>query len=237
MTKKRKIAILIPAYNEEKYLKDVIRGCLKYKLDIIIIDDGSLDKTSQLVKNIQKKVDNLIFIQHSINKGKGAALKTGFAYVIKHNYQGIITLDADGQHKTEEIKKFLDYLKRKKVDLIIGDRLSDTQNMPFVRLATNVITSKIISFLAGQKVNDVQSGFRFISSRLLKNVKLGTNNFDTEPEIILKASWKKYLIKNIPITTVYHQQFVSQVDPLTDTIKFFKLVGKSLFWKYQIKNR
>jgi len=238
MIKKEKIAILIPAYNEEKQIKKVIKGCLAYKLDIIVIDDGSPDKTGNIVKALQKKVKNQItLIQHLINKGKGEALKNGFSYAVKKGYQGVITLDADGQHKTKEIKDFLNYLKKEKVDLIIGNRLNNTQNMPFVRLATNVITSKIISLLAGQKIDDVQSGFRFISHQLLKNVELKTKNFDTEPEIILKASWAGYTIRNIPITTIYHQQFVSQVNPLTDTIKFFKLVGKSIAWKGQLKSK
>lgn len=237
MSKKEKVAILIPAYNEEKHLGKVLADCLACNLDIIVIDDGSQDKTSQVVKKIQKKTGKqIILIKNHLNQGKGAALKTGFQYAIKNHYQGIITLDADGQHKIEEIKLFLKTLKQQSVDLIIGSRLDNTQNMPFVRLTTNVITSKIISALAGQKVDDVQSGFRFISSRLLKNVELKTKNFDTEPEIILKASWLNYPIKNIPITTIYHQQFVSRVNPLTDTIKFFKLIGKSFIWRSRLRS-
>ena len=238
MSKKEKIAILIPAYNEEKHLGKVLNDCLAYNLDVIVVDDGSQDKTSQVVKKIQKKVGKqIILIKHHLNQGKGSALKTGFQYVLENHYQGVITLDADGQHKVKEIELFLKNLKQQPVDLIVGNRLDNTQNMPFVRLATNVITSKIISVLAGQKVDDVQSGFRFISCQLLKNVELKTKNFDTEPEIILKASWLQYPIKNIPITTIYHQQFISQVNPLTDTIKFFKLIGKSFIWRYQLRSK
>lgn len=230
------IAILIPAYNEEKYIGAVIKGCLGYNLDIIVVDDGSVDNTIKIIESI-KAPENLkiIPIKHIVNKGKGQSLKTGFSHIIKNNYSGVITIDADGQHDTREIENFLKVIEKEKPDLIIGNRLDNTKNMPFVRLATNVFTSWIISNIAGRKINDVQSGFRYISARVLKNIKLETRNFDTEPEIVIKASWLGYNIKNIPISTIYHKDFVSYVNPITDTIKFFKLVFNSLKWKRKFK--
>jgi len=230
------IAILIPAYNEEKYIGAVIKGCLGYNLDIIVVDDGSVDNTIKIIESI-KAPENLkiIPIKHIVNKGKGQSLKTGFSHIIKNNYSGVITIDADGQHDTREIENFLKVIEKEKPDLVIGNRLDNTKNMPFVRLATNVFTSWIISNIAGRKINDVQSGFRYISARVLKNIKLETRNFDTEPEIVIKASWLGYNIKNIPISTIYHKDFVSYVNPITDTIKFFKLVFNSLKWKRRFK--
>jgi len=173
----------------------------------------------------------LILLQHTRNRGKGAALDTGFKYAVKKGYQGVITLDADGQHDTKEIKKFLQMVDKEKPDLIIGSRFQNHQGMPFIRLATNYTTSWIISWLAGQKVEDVQSGFRYISNKVIKNIELKTKHFETEPELILKAAWLNYSIKNIPINTIYHQDFVSEVNKFTDTLKFFKLVFKSLVWR------
>ena len=230
-----RIAILIPAYNEEKYIKGVIEDCLKYRLDIIIVDDGSTDNTLEAVKSIPvPKNFKIIPLRHAVNKGKGQSLKTGFSYIIKNNYTGVITIDADGQHKTSEIKNFLKVIEKENPDLIIGDRLGNTKNMPFIRLATNVFTSWVISNIAGIRVSDVQSGFRYISTKALKNIKLETKNFDTEPEIIIKASWLGYNIKNIPISTIYHKNFVSKVNPFKDTIKFFKLVFNSFRWKRRL---
>ena len=232
------IAILIPAYNEEKYIEAVIKGCFGYNLDIIIVDDGSTDNTIKIIESI-KTPENLkiIPIRHIVNKGKGQSLKTGFDHIIRNNYSGVITIDADGQHDTREIKNFLEVIEKEKPDLIIGNRLDNTKNMPFIRLATNVFTSWIISNIAGRKISDVQSGFRYISTRVLKNIKLETRNFDTEPEIVIKASWLGYNIKNIPITTIYHKDFVSHVNPVTDTIKFFKLVFNSLKWKRKFRKK
>jgi hypothetical protein len=109
--------------------------------------------------------------------------------------------------------------------------------MPFIRLATNVITSWIISVIAGKKVRDVQSGFRYIKTEILKNINLETGNFETEPELIIKSSWAGYNIKNIPITTIYHKNFISHVNPVSDTIKFFKLVFNSMRWKRKLSKK
>ncbi len=233
------ITILIPAYNEEKYIKKVINGCSKYGIDIIVVDDGSTDNTLKVIKSIPAPENlRIISLEHKINKGKGESLKTGFNYIIKNNYPGVITLDADGQHSTEEIKNFLKIIKNEKPDLIIGNRLGNTAHMPFIRLATNVITSRIISAIAGKKVSDVQSGFRYIRTEVLKNINLETGNFDTEPELIIKSIWSGYSVKNIPISTIYHKNFISHVNPVSDTIKFFKLVFNSIRWKRKFfKNR
>jgi len=228
----KRIALLIPAYNEEKYIRRVIKNCAIYSLKMIIVNDGSFDQTAMVVKNLKEsKKYPLVLLEHDKNKGKGAALETGFKYIVKKGYQGVITLDADGQHDTKEIKKFLQMVDKEKPDLIIGSRFQNHQGMPFIRLATNYTTSWIISWLAGQKVEDVQSGFRYISNKVIKNIELKTKHFETEPELILKAAWLNYSIKNIPINTIYHQDFVSEVNKFTDTLKFFKLVFKSLVWR------
>ena len=103
--------------------------------------------------------------------------------------------------------------------------------MPLIRLLTNVFTSWVISKIAGRRISDVQSGYRYINNKALRTIKLETRNFDTEAEILIRASWFDYNIKNIPIKTIYLENTVSHVNPITDTIKFFKLVFKSLAWK------
>jgi 5,10-methenyltetrahydrofolate synthetase len=233
---KTKIAILIPAYNEGKYIKDVLSECLHYGLDLVIIDDGSSDNTVEIIEKFPESFEpKIILIKHVVNKGKGEALKTGFDFAVKNNYSGIITIDADGQHKISEIGDFIKMAENENPDIIVGSRFKDTKGMPFVRLATNIFTSWLISVIAGKKIDDVQSGFRYIGQRALKNINLETKNFDTEPEMLLKASWLNYTIKNIPISTIYHKDFVSHVNPIKDTIKFFKLVLRSLKWKKSFK--
>jgi glycosyltransferase involved in cell wall biosynthesis len=164
-----KIALLIPAYNEEKYIEGVIKNSSKYGMDIIIIDDGSIDSTASTVESlIPAYSPHLKLIRHSKNLGKGQALITGFDYIKDNNYAGVITLDADGQHDTKEIINFLEVIKKEDPDLIIGDRLGNTAGMPFIRLGTNVFSSWIISRIAGKKVSDVQSGYRYLRTTALK---------------------------------------------------------------------
>lgn len=236
MTEKEKIALLIPAYNEEKYIRGVIKDCSLYNLDIIIIDDGSADSTAEKVRSLIPGSGNkLKLIVHSENRGKGQALITGFNHIVKSGYKGVITLDADGQHDTKEIADFLEIVKKEDPDIVIGNRLGDTRGMPFIRLATNVFTSWVIARIAEKKVSDVQSGYRYLKSSALKKIKLTTSNFDTEPEIIMRAGWHNMKILNIPIKTIYHENFISYVNPFKDTIKFFILVFNSLRWKREFK--
>jgi glycosyltransferase involved in cell wall biosynthesis len=236
MNNKKKIALLIPAYNEEKYIQGVIESCSSYAMDIIIVDDGSSDSTAEKVRSsIPLSGNSMKLIVHPENMGKGRALITGFEYIIDNNYTGVITLDADGQHNTGEIKDFLKIVRDEDPDLVIGDRLGNTRGMPFIRLATNVFTSWIISRIAGKKVSDVQSGYRYLKSSALRRIKLRTGNFDTEPEIIMRAGWHNMKILNIPIKTIYHDDFISYVNPVKDTIKFFRLVFNSLKWKREFR--
>jgi len=228
-----KVAILIPSYNECKYIGGVIKKCLKYDLDIIVIDDGSTDNTADVLKELKTAyADKLTVIKHRTNQGKGEALKTGFDHIVNNNYYGAITIDADGQHDVDEIQNFLNEIEKTDPDLIVGSRFNDTKGMPFVRRFVNYFTSWIISGIAGKKIADVQSGYRFLNHKVLRNIKLETKNFDTEPEILLKAGWLNYHIKNIPIRTIYNlDEFKSHVNPVKDTIKFFKLVFRSFVWK------
>ncbi len=199
-TEEIKLALLIPAYNEEKYIEGVIENSSKYEMDMIIIDDGSIDSTASIVESlIPAYSPYLKLIRHAGNLGKGQALITGFDYIKENNYSGVITLDADGQHDTREIINFLELIKKEDPDLIIGDRLDNTAGMPFIRLATNIFTSWVISKIAGKKVSDVQSGYRYLKTKSLKKIKLKTKNFDTEPEIIFRAGWHDMKILNISI--------------------------------------
>lgn len=236
-TDKSKIAILIPSFNEEKYIKSVIEKCSVYNLDIIVVNDGSTDNTLKVLEQLAPESNmRLMVLNHEVNKGKGEALKTGFDFACKNNYYGVITIDADGQHSIDEIKDFISEVNSNDPDIIVGSRFKNTKGMPFIRLAVNFLTSWIISLIALKKIDDVQSGFRFIKHNVMKTVRLQTSNFDTEPELLIKASWYKFKITNIPIKTIYNlNEFKSHINPGKDSLKFFKLVFKSIAWRFKFK--
>jgi glycosyltransferase involved in cell wall biosynthesis len=227
------IAILIPSYNEGNRIGNVIKNCMNLNLDIIVVNDGSNDNTSEVLQEFGSLANGrIVILTHPVNKGKGVALITGFDYIIEKGYMGAITIDADGQHDVLEINDFLEEIKKNDPDIIVGSRFGNTKGMPFIRRFVNYFTSWIISSIAGKKIEDVQSGYRFLKTAVLENIKLETKNFDTEPELLLKAGWLDFKITNIPIRTIYFlDDFKSHVNPVKDTIKFFKLVCKSIRWK------
>jgi len=222
----KKILILIPAFNAEKTISSLIDQISAFipGKDILVIDDGSTDRTYQLAKESGANC-----IQHKKNKGKGEALKTGFEYAIKEGYSGVITLDADLQHDPKFIPEFIRVAEAGLSDILVGTRHIELKTMPFPRWLTNNVTSIIVSILGDTKVRDSQSGYRYISTDVLKAVKLSTRKYELESEILIKAGRKGFKIAPVPISTIYHGS-KSFINPLVDTGRFIKLMWKSIFW-------
>ena len=192
--------------------------------DVIVVDDGSKDNTAQIAQNA-----GAIVLIHEVNKGKGAALKTGFQYVIDHGYDAVITMDSDGQHDPNDIPGFLNALDKIGSGIIIGTRMNDISTMPMIRKCTNKLTSFASSLMARQKIEDSQSGFRLITTDVLRKVKLETDRFETETEILIKASKSGFRIISVPIKTIYGEE-KSKIRPIRDTNRFLKLLFRSLRW-------
>ena len=214
-----KTLAIIPAYQTADYLKDVIVNTKKYLPDVLIVDDGSGGSIRQVAE------DNGAIVEcHIINRGKGAALKTGFKYAIEHDYDAVITLDSDGQHDPRYIPDFLTAYERYRADLIIGSRASQNTDMPFDRRCSNFLTSHFLSLMLGQKIEDSQSGFRLISVPLLKAVKLKSDRFQLETEIIIKAVKAGFKIGFVPIKVVYGKNFPSSINRWLDTCRWLEMV-------------
>jgi len=219
-----RVAILIPAYNEEKKIRDTIRSLDWLKKDIIVVDDGSKDKTFDIAKE-----EGVTALRHKRNYGKGKAHRTGFAYVLQNNYDYVITMDADGQHNPNEIPDFINAVQKGNGDIIIGTRKPSIKNMPPIRLMINLLTSLVVSLQCKNRVRDSQSGYRIIKREILERVPLKTNNFQTESEILINAGRRGYKIGAIPIKIIYRGDERSKVNPVIDTIRFIK-VALWRFW-------
>lgn len=218
------ICVLIPGYNEAKTIGQIVSKARKIISNIIVVDDGSTDNTSQIAKDA-----GAIVIRHEVNKGKGAALRTGFQYALEHDFQAVITMDSDGQHDVNDIPNFLNALYEKKADIVIGSRMKDISTMPAIRKITNKLTSFIGSLLMHQRVDDSQSGFRLITSDVLRSITLETDRYEMESEILIKASRAGFRITSVPIKTIYGQE-KSKINPIIDTYRFIRLVFRSLHW-------
>src|SRR5207245_9004247 len=161
---------------------DVVRAWREISNNIVVINDGSKDGTASAATIAGAEV-----VSHPQNRGKGAALKTGFAWALQRGYDAVITLDADGQHLPREIPKFLRSREETKADLIIGGRAHLFGEMLPRRRLANRFSAWSIAKASKTGITDSQSGFRLYSANLLRNVRLRTEGFDLDSELIVRA--------------------------------------------------
>jgi glycosyltransferase involved in cell wall biosynthesis len=221
-----KILIIIPAFNEGENLGKLLRkvSSVTSLKDVLVVDDGSLDETSIIAKRLGSQV-----LTFRNNQGKGLALRAGFDLAVKNWYDAVITMDADGQHDPREIPKFLTKFKKSNTDLIIGTREQNLSEMPLLRFFVNKTTSLVTSILAGVRIKDSQSGYRFITKNIIKKTNLKTRRFQMETEIIIKAARAGFSIDEVPIKTIYFEKFKSYINPFIDTVRFIRLSLRMLW--------
>jgi glycosyltransferase involved in cell wall biosynthesis len=218
---KAKIAAVIPAYNEEKHIGEVVRRMRQKLDDVLVVDDGSRDQTAARAREAGAEV-----IVHEINRGKGETIKTGLRHWLELQFDFVMILDADGQHRPEEIDRFIALaLSVDEPKMILGNRMNDVSSMPLVRRIVNRWMSQQISALCGQEIPDTQCGYRLVHRQLIPELLGGAARFDYETEMLIIASRKGFRIGSVPISTVYSDE-VSSVHPVRDTIRFFKLMRR-----------
>lgn len=220
-----KVCVLIPSYNESKTIGSLVEKIKAKGLDVVVIDDGSVDQTSQIARKSGAEV-----LRYEENKGKGASLKGGFCYVLRKDYEAVITMDADGQHSPENIPDFINAAAEPDADIVVGNRMSSSKGMPHIRWLTNHLMSFLISKVCAQDIPDSQCGFRLIKRKLLEELNLKSDNYEIESEILVKACCKGFKIKFIPIRTIYAKE-ASQINPVVDTIRFSRFIWPLLFKK------
>jgi glycosyltransferase involved in cell wall biosynthesis len=218
-------AVIIPAFNAGQTIETLIQKASRFisTKDIVVIDDGSVDRTYSMVEGT-----GVVVLKHEHNRGKGEALKTGFNFVLKRNYDALITMDADLQHDPESLPDFV-RMAEGSAAVLVGTRKRNLKIMPFARWLTNNLTSVIVSVLSGQSIRDSQSGYRLITAQVLKQVRLESKKYDLESEMLIKVARKGFRIKEVPIRTIYGGG-KSFINPLVDTGRFIKLMWKSLWW-------
>lgn len=220
-----KYVVLIPALNAERTVAQVVVDARKELEPVVVIDDGSSDATGEVARATGATV-----LRHDVNRGKGGALKTGFAWALERGFDGVITLDADGQHLPGEIPKFIDARAQTGADLIIGGRAHLFGGMLPRRRNANRFSAWTISIAAGVRVTDSQSGFRFYSADLLRKLKLRTNGFDMESEVIVRAGRGGLKIVTIDIDLGFVDGLsTSHYKPLKDTLRIAWTVTRTRF--------
>jgi glycosyltransferase involved in cell wall biosynthesis len=203
MASTRKIIVCIPAYNEEKNIGEILKKAKKYAKEVIVYDDGSVDKTAEIATNM-----GAIVIRNPRNKGYGKALSELFKFALNNNADIMITLDSDGQHDADQIPLLIDPLIQNQADIVIGSRFlkkEDLKNVPSYRsLGIRAIT-KITKVACYENITDSQSGFRAYARSALSKLHLYEDGMAISTEILLKANDENLRIVEVPISVKYFE--------------------------------
>jgi len=210
-----KICAVIPFYNEEKTISEIINRTLQYVDKIIAVNDGSTDNSKQKINNVQ----NVIVIDYGKNYGKGFALNKGFEKALELGYDTVVTLDSDLQHDPVFIPDLLREIEN--YGIVIGNRLNNLADMPFQRRLSNKITSFLLSVKTGQKILDSQSGFRAIRSDVLRVVSTRNHGYEAESEQIILAARNGFKIGFVNTSTIYGNE-KSKIKPVKTILAFIK---------------
>ena len=195
-----KITIGIPAYNEEKNIASIITKLKKITDSIIVCDDGSSDMTSEISKNL-----GAVVISHKKNMGYGVAINSIFQKSKEMKSDLLVTFDADGQHRVEDIEKVIEPIKNNQADLVIGSRFLDKKSdIPNYRKIGIKVITQVTNASIKKKLTDSQSGFRAYNQRVLSQISPSDIGMGISTEILIKSSSKGLRIMEVPITVLYH---------------------------------
>lgn len=189
-----KTYIVIPYYNEESHIKSLLKDLSFFKLQVVVVDDGS-------TKKLESK--NAIVLHHEVNLGKGAAMKTGAEYAFSKGADSIIFMDADGQHSPKDLPKFINEINKNRYDVIFGNRVSNF-GVPLVRFLGNKFASIIMGFFFKIYVADSLCGFRAITKTAYKKIKWESDGYGVEIEMIARIAKNKLKFIEVPVETIYH---------------------------------
>ena len=207
------ICLIIPAYNAEKTILAVVHEALGGAFPVLVVDDGSLDRTAELIRDLP-----LAVISHPRNRGKGAALKTGFDWALSQGFDGAVTLDADGQHDVAAAPFLADSAAGQGADILIASRFSQFEEMAGLRSSWNRFGVWCMRKRTGFEISDSQSGFRYYSARLLRQVRLESSGYNLEMEVLMKAWRGGFVIGSLPIAArVADGRSTSHYRPVRDT--------------------
>ena len=193
--RKPSVVAVIPAYNDEESIAEVILEAQKYVDMVIVCDDSSRDKTTEMAERMGVKV-----LRHKRNKGYGAALRSLFKMAVDSGAEVIITLDGDGQYDPNDIPKLIQPIFSGQVDVVIGSRtLEKNQSIPLIKRLGNKAFSKLVSIVTRNKLTDVQCGFRALSRRALENLEIREKAADVNTEFLLKALQTGLTVAEVPV--------------------------------------
>ena len=219
-----RIAAIIPAYQAGTSLDAVVRGTLRHLSDVLVVDDGSSDETSAVARSA-----GAIVIRHPHNRGKGAALASGFQHWLGLGFEACVTLDADLQHSPEEIPRLL-APELAAADLVLGVRDHLFAGMTPLRRVGNRLSARMISLAAGTTLCDAQTGFRLYRKRLLEGVPWREAGYEAESAVLVRAGRAGFCIASVSIAMGFVDgRTTSHFRPLVDSLRIAGAVLRARF--------
>lgn len=217
--------VILPAYNEETVIQDVLREIRDagYR-NIIVVDDGSNDKTFEKAQS----VEGVIALRHPINRGKGAATKTGVEAAKLLGAGIIVTMDSDGQHNPTDIAHLIEPIKKARCDVVLGTRLQNPKGMPWYKILANKIGNLVTWYFYGLYVSDSQSGFRAYSRHASELIDTKTDRYEYDSEVIHEIYLYKLKYQEVPIEVRYTEYSMGKIQK-QGFINGLKTVYKIIF--------
>ena len=226
LNKEVKIAVGLPAFNEEENIGKIIAQLLNKSYAVIVCNDGSSDSTGIIAEKM-----GAIMINHKKNLGYGAAIGSIFKKAREDKFDILVTFDSDGQHRISDIEKIIEPIQNKMSDIVIGSRFTGDgkADMPkYRKLGIKVITN-LVNSQTGKKITDSQSGFRAYNTKVLAQINPSESGMGVSTEILIKANKQKLKIKEIPITILYegetstHNPIAHGTSVILSTMKFISI--------------
>lgn len=214
--------IIVPGLNEANTIRQVLKNIKKMSQNIIFVDDGSNDNSFALAK---KEIDHVL--RHEVNLGKGSALKTGSEYAFKNlGAEAVIFMDADGQHDPEDLQLFFKALKKHQV--VFGVR-SFNEKMPLVRIFLNRVASLFVYLMFGSYVPDIPSGYKAMTKSAYQKLHWNSRDYAVEMEIAAKVAAKHIDYVTVPVKTIYNK--LDRGMTLIDTVR---VAGQMIGWRLNL---
>lgn len=226
-----KIIVVIPAYNEEKVIAGVVHAAIRESSLVIVVDDGSTDRTGQIAMEAGAKT-----YRHIINLGLGATLATGLMAARKYNPEIVVTMDADGQHRAQDIPLLIKPLEDLRADFVVGSRFlgksfqKRDESVPAIRWFYNSFANLLIYVLFGIKTTDSQSGLRALNAEALEKINIQSREMEVSSEFFKEVKNNHLRLKEVSIEGIYTEYSLSKPDSsktqnLSTGIKtFFNLI-------------
>lgn len=231
ITRKGRFSIIIPLFNHELQIAGVIEKSLRYKFPVFVIDDGSTDSSPEIIG----KIKGITVLTHEKNRGKGAAIRTGFAAASKVS-DWAVTIDADGQHDPDDIIKLIDAIPEKGRPVIIGYRQGmEGSDVPRKSSFGREFSNFWVRASGGPAVSDTQSGMRLYPLPEAMNLNVRADRFQFEVEILVKAGWSGIPVIETPVSVNYKPsgRRVSHFRPVVDSLRnsntFTRLIAQRIF--------